>query len=309
MAEPVDVETYRFTPEDLAPDRRLPGISAFMRVKNGADFIEAAIRSHLPHFDEIVVVMNQCTDATPTIVARLAAEFGPRLPSFRYLPKVFPPGSEGHARTPADSPESLVNYYNFALTRTRYRIATKLDDDHIAMPSRLARLTAEMRRRDYRLRDLLCFSGINLARDASNRLGVYAAEPFAGTGDHWFFEVGSDTYFVHDPRFERLRRGHRRRVFGDLAYWHTKYLKTEFGFGGYGIAEDGNRRYEAKQRAFLANRGIFALADLPDHAPRATQLLAFLPLPEKQRLKVDRWRAILAAPPGEAELAEAALRG
>ena len=37
-----------------------------------------------------------------------------------YLPGVFPPGSDGHRTTPPDHPQSLVNYYNFALSRTRY---------------------------------------------------------------------------------------------------------------------------------------------------------------------------------------------
>jgi hypothetical protein len=56
------VEGYRFTPEAPAPDARRPG---FMRVRDGADFVEATIRSHIAHFDEIVVVYNQCRDATP----------------------------------------------------------------------------------------------------------------------------------------------------------------------------------------------------------------------------------------------------
>ena len=87
------VENYRFRPEDLSPGSRLAGIGAFMRIRNGADFLEATIRSHIGYFDEIVAVYNQCTDATPDILARLAAEYGPdRLRVFHYLPKVFPPG-------------------------------------------------------------------------------------------------------------------------------------------------------------------------------------------------------------------------
>lgn len=30
------VEAYRFTPNDLRVDARLPGINAFMRIRNGA---------------------------------------------------------------------------------------------------------------------------------------------------------------------------------------------------------------------------------------------------------------------------------
>ena len=53
------VENYRFTPDDLRADARPPGISAFMRIRNGADFLEAAISSHIDHVDEIVAVHNQ----------------------------------------------------------------------------------------------------------------------------------------------------------------------------------------------------------------------------------------------------------
>ena len=54
----IAVEDYHFTPADLAAGARPPGISAFMRVKNGADFIEAAIRSHIDYFDEIAVASS-----------------------------------------------------------------------------------------------------------------------------------------------------------------------------------------------------------------------------------------------------------
>jgi len=141
------VETYRFSPSDLVRERRPPGISAFVRTRNGADFIEAVIRSHIGHFDEIVVVHNRCTDETPAILARLQSEFGAdRLPVFDYRPEVFPPGSVQHVQEPADSPRSLVTYYNFALARTRFAVALKLDDDHVANAAEVARVVARIRR-------------------------------------------------------------------------------------------------------------------------------------------------------------------
>src|SRR5690606_6749200 len=108
---------------------------------------------------------NQCSDDTPAIAARLAAESDGRVRVFHYAAKVYPPGSPAHAREPADSPSSFVNQSNFALARTRYRVAMKLDDDHLAMDARLAALTGRIRAAGYRLPETLCFSGINLARD------------------------------------------------------------------------------------------------------------------------------------------------
>ena len=71
------ISGYSFTPSDLAVGRRLPGVSAFMRIRNGADFLEATIRSHVAFFDEIVAVYNASTDGTGDILARLAAQSAP----------------------------------------------------------------------------------------------------------------------------------------------------------------------------------------------------------------------------------------
>ena len=67
----LEVEHYRFTPADLNVAERRPGISAFMRIRDGAYSLEAAIRSHIDHYDEVVAVYNRCTDETPEILARL----------------------------------------------------------------------------------------------------------------------------------------------------------------------------------------------------------------------------------------------
>jgi glycosyltransferase involved in cell wall biosynthesis len=300
-----ETDTYSFRPDDLDIAGRFPGIGAFMRVKNGADFIEATIRSHMPHVDEIVVVHNQCTDATPAILARLGTEFGNRLRVFHYRPKVFAPGSDGHAGEPANSPASFVNQSNFALARTSFRVAVKIDDDHLAMDARLARLTARIRADAYRLDRSLCFSGINLARDEAGKVGVLAAEPFVGSGDHFFFEVTPHTYFIHHPRFEDFRHT-KPRVFTDFTYWHLKFLKPDFGFGNRDIAGGGNPRFERKRNAFLADRQVISLAEVRPKVPPLVDLAAMLPLPEKARLRVDRWRRFLTARPTESEMQQAA---
>lgn len=292
------IESYRFSPDHLRSRERVPGISAFMRIKNGAAFLEPTIRSHIDHFDEIVAVYNQCTDATPDILERLAQEYGAKLRVFHYLPRVFPPGSEGHRREPPDSPHSLVAYYNLALSLTKFRVVTKLDDDHVAMPERLAGVASTVRQRSYALgRDMLCVSGINLMRDASGGVGIRADEPFAGAGDHWFFEVGADTYFVHDRRFERLRRGGRRRIFADFTYWHMKLLKPGAGFEHLETAVGS--RY-AKHRARATAARAIALDALSP--PRLSFLGRALPLGSKTRLIGDRWRMFRQRPPNDMPL-------
>jgi hypothetical protein len=299
------VANYSFRKDDLSTGSRLPGISAFMRIRNGAEFLEATIRSHIGKVDEVVAVYNQCTDATAAVLAKLQGQYGTgKLRVFHYLPRVFPPGSPGHAQEPADSPASFVNMSNFALSRTRFRVAMKLDDDHLAMPARLGALARRIADADHILDDVLCFSGINLARDEAGKCGVLASDPLAGAGDHFFFEVGPDTHFIHDRRFEDFSYGGKKRVFGDLAYWHLKYLKADFGFGNREVDDGGNPRFARKRDAFLAARRVIPLVDLVAGAPPELPLPGWL-LPEKARLTRDRWRKLRAAPPAEEEMAAA----
>ncbi|MFN3766060.1 MAG: hypothetical protein ACK4R3_10870 [Aliihoeflea sp.] len=300
------VSGYQFRPADLGVGRRTPGISIFMRVRNGADFLEAAIRSHAGAVDEIVAVHNQCTDGSDEILHRLAVELGPKLRVIHYRDRVFPPGSEGHAREAADSPASFVNMSNFALAQTRHTVAMKLDDDHVAIADRFASLAARVRSSAFRLKETLCFSGINLARGADGSVGVPAHEPLVGTGDHFLFEVRPDTSFRHDPRFEHFNHADPR-VFGDITYWHLKYLKAGLGFANYELDETPNPRFERKKKRLMENRRLLTVKALAAQQPAWAGLARHLPLPEKTRLKLARAACLRTDPPA-LDLDLAALR-
>lgn len=287
---------YSFKPDDLNIGTRTPGISIFMRVRNGADFLEAAIRSHADAVDEIVAVHNQCNDGSDDILLRLRADLGPKLRVIHYLDRVFPPGSEGHAREAANAPSSFVNMSNFALAQTRHTVAMKLDDDHVAIGDRFARLAASVRAQGCRLRQTLCFSGINLARGADGRVGVPAHEPLVGTGDHFLFEVRADTFFRHDPRFEHFHHADPR-TFADITYWHLKYLKGGLGFANYEMDETPNPRFERKKKRLMENRRLLTIDELAATIPAWTGLARYLPLPEKMKLKLARAHALRTDPP------------
>ena len=252
---------YTFHREQLLTERR-PGISGFMRIRNGEDWLEASVESHIPFLDEIVAVYNRCTDRTPEILAQLQRKYPDKIKVIEYLPEVYPVGSDLHKSTPADSVNSIANYYNFALAQTTCRVVTKLDDDHVALPHQLATIVQQIQDRDYRLgKDILCFSGINLVQ-SDGELKAHALTPFAGNGDHWFFEVTPQRYFTKDARFERLkRRGLAIRYCG-IAYWHLKYLKKDQGFGNYKLEENPNSRYHKQLARFEAGKDGISLEEL-----------------------------------------------
>lgn len=292
------VTGYSFRPDDLRVAERAPGISGFMRIRNGEDFLEASIRTHIHAFDEVVAVYNQCTDATPDILARLAQEYGPKLRLFHYADRVYPAGSAEHAAEPADSPHSLVNYYNFALSRTRFTHATKLDDDHLAIAPGLERLVNGVRSGAFG-REMSCFSGFNLARDADGSTGIMVLHPFSGGGDIGIFPVMPETFFTHDRRFERFNADGLSRRFRGFVYWHLKFMKPDLGFGNYELSSQPDGRYARKLSRITAGSQVVPFGDLGSLVGPADRLLMGarrlgLPLPEKLALKADRWMGALA---------------
>jgi hypothetical protein len=248
--QPEMITGYSFRPADLNVAARPPGISAYLRTRNGADFIEPTIRSHIAFYDEIVVVYNQCEDDTAEILMRLAQEFSPKIRLFHYTDRVQPLGSKMHAKTPGNSPESMVNYSNLALVKTRYRSVIKLDDDHLAIPERVADICKQFREGRANTNALHCISGLNNARSADGELGIPAFEPVSGNGDIGYFQMAEDTFFVHDRRFERFGRGKLKRIFAGYLYWHMKFLKTGDGFRNYELLENPNSRFARKRVEF-----------------------------------------------------------
>ena len=254
------VDTFSFNPHLLVPGERLPGVSAFMRIRNGADFVEATIRTHAEAFDEIVAVYNQCEDATPEILARLADEFGPKLRVYHYTPRVHPAGSQAHKTTSGADPSSLVTYSNFALAMTRHRWAVKLDDDHLAIPAAVEGMLRMIRTGSASEDVLHCFSGPNLMRGADGRLAIPVADPVSGGGDIGFFRVREETHFVHDDRFERFARGPLRRRFAGWLYWHLKFLKSGGGFANYELHANAGSRF-ARKREWLQASALWSLPE------------------------------------------------
>lgn len=300
------VSGYSFRPADLRADARRPGIGAFMRIRNGADFLERAIRSHIDIFDEIVAIHQPCTDTTPDILGRLERMYDGKLRVFHYADRVFPPGSAGHAAAPADSPQSMVNYSNFALAMTTTRTVTKLDDDHLAIGAAVAAAVAALRKTGGAGDDMMSFSGINLIRTAGGALAVPEQDPLSGGGDIGFFDVTADTMFTHDRRFERVPRPRGSRRFCGFLYWHLKYLKTGLGFANYDLEENKDSRFARRKRRLETRREVLSLPELRARQRVGLGMRAAALIGEKQRIALDRAHALAETFP-DASL-EAALR-
>lgn len=220
---------------DLAKldEPRKPGISAILRIKNGAEFLRITIESHLSYFDEIVACYNDCSDSTVSILEELQNLYPDKVKIFEYKPFVHPIFSVGHNSVSTQDIHSFANFSNFAFSKASYSIVGKLDDDHLAIDRNLKSVVSRIRNDiASNVKKIYTFSGVNLAFDVNDKLGVYKREPLVGTGDHMYFPVSSKIYFSQEKNveaFKFLDSKYEKKYMGVL-YFHLKHLKSCYGF-------------------------------------------------------------------------------
>ncbi len=214
-------------PPRIVSDKRADGISAMLRVRDGAQFLRIGLDSCIDVFDEIVAVHHQCSDDTPQILHEYAAAYPDRFKVYEYPHEVFPPNTREHAAQGAESPHTIAALCNYALARTTRRFVIKHDADHLYF-SRFAKIADFVRsgRADDGVVHVL---GVNLARSRAGSLGVYLRYPVCGGGDLMFFPVSRDTYFVHTDRYEVLHLPRCRHVDAGFGFWHLKCLQRHYG--------------------------------------------------------------------------------
>lgn len=243
MIEDSALSKYYFSPKMLNNNREM-GISAFMRVRNGEDFLELVIESHINYFDEIIICYNQCVDNTEKILYKLKDKYPKKIKIYHYEPKVYPLGSKEQMAfckesSNINSVHSMANYSNFALSKTTKKIAVKLDDDHFAVSHNLVQALKIIKKNG--LKNIYTFSGVNLLFQGSE-LGVAYNNAFSGNGDIYFFPVSSKSYFVSGPIYETFtvkKMKYKKKYLGIL-YFHLKFLKKNFGLSNYELDDLSN---------------------------------------------------------------------
>ena len=96
---------------------REDGISAFMRIKNGEDYLKASILSIINQVDEIICVFNECNDNTENILIKLEKKYS-KIKVYKYIPSVYVMNSEKYLEIDENSINSFSFYSNFALSKT-----------------------------------------------------------------------------------------------------------------------------------------------------------------------------------------------
>ena len=209
---------------ELPASRTERGVSAMVRVKDEARYVERAVRSIRGVFDEVVVIDNGSRDGTREIVEALgglADEASPlRLLSYPHRLALF--GSE-HAATPVDSVHSAVYFTNWCLSHCRYSHVCKWDGDMIlrqAAAGPFRELLVHVPQTwgpCWELRGQTVYEALD---------GSFWLDPDEVNSEIEIFPIGAPFRFMEHPRWERLRRPvySRRARFEPVCFLEMKFV-------------------------------------------------------------------------------------
>lgn len=250
---------YSVTAEQIYGDKRQPGVSAYYRIYNEEDFLAASVESHLLFFDEIILVHDSTTiDRSPLIAQQLVKKYPDKIKYFIYEPKAFKLRTRKYRILPDYHPNSFVNYYNFALSKTTKQIVAKIDSDHIAISATFARITDNSRNIDFMQNVYYTFCGINLWY-CDGKLYVDPEIIPGQHGDHGFHVMYPEKhYYKKGMRFENgyFSVKNRQLKHAGILYFHLKNMRSTISHHSWRGLSDEIHRQNFKKR-FAKKRHSF----------------------------------------------------
>ncbi len=211
-----------YTDYNIQPvKKRQPGLSAMMRIKDEALFLEAAVKSIAPWVDEIVICLQgKQSDQTPEVAAELLIEYPYKVRVYHY-PFESRPNGPGHDEQPQSSVSERAYFYNWCLSCTTHHHVMKWDGDMVAIDYAGDQIKDALQNHDF-----IRFAGIEIV--AKNPLRVAASRPYTSAEMRIF--RATDSYYVSGKYCESLieQSGKAdKKVFKDPFFLHFKWCKPE----------------------------------------------------------------------------------
>jgi len=185
------IESYYLNPNFYK--NRKHGLSAIMRIKNDENWIFYAIVSILEHVDEIIVVLQNCTDNTEEIVRGIKSD---KIKIYYYPFDSFP-SSENHINYLKNSVFNRAYYYNFALSLSSYSYAWKWDGDHAAFEDRVKEIREIVDSNQY---DIIHYKGYDIYGED---LKFLCKEEFCAN-EPSIFKVNKKTFYFSSKIYEEF---------------------------------------------------------------------------------------------------------
>ncbi len=231
---------------------RNEGISGFMRLRNEAEFLAVSIDSWILYLDELIIVYNDCQDDTESIIQDYINKYPDKIKAFHYIPVVYPQGSELYKHLPSDHFQSLVNYYNFSLSKTTKKWAIKIDGDQVLVKGDKIREKYNQLKIDENNNYVQWLSGVNII-DHKGKLYIPSTARFCNLhGDLWLFRVDKDSIFKKGEEWEFLDLSKRTSLETIFVHYHLKFMKNDYGLSNYELKTNPNSRYYSVYLIFLA---------------------------------------------------------
>lgn len=156
------------------------GVSGILRVKNDAEFLSVCIDSCINCLDELIIVYNDCTDNSPSIIEKKRCEYPSKIKVFEYKPFLYNSNLtkdeyEMVKELPNDSVHLLSNYYNYALSKCEFQYIMKIDADQVYFTSKLQMICdayRENRKSKLKLKETILFSWVLGYLFLGTKLGI-----------------------------------------------------------------------------------------------------------------------------------------
>lgn len=115
---------------------RKNGVSGMMRVRNDSEFIEACVESCIDAIDELIIVYNDCNEDSIAMINKVSTKYHEKVKVFKYDYNIIAWNLDDEIINEIISGEippknTLAGYYNYALSKTSYKYAMKIDADQI----------------------------------------------------------------------------------------------------------------------------------------------------------------------------------
>ncbi len=246
-----DPHNYIANLTDLEIENRAIGISGFARVYNDAPSLEASVKSVIDSIDELMIVVQPCTDNSLEIALKLEQEYPNKIKVFNYKPAVYWSYSmqeHYHLDNPF-SVHSFVNYSNFALTKCKYVHVIKIDTDQIYIKEKMQGIGDSYRGKKYKYGIIERIENFLFPKKPSVLMRNFMKRM---NKNHYFFQQ-------HNSTGEDYPCDHKHLNFclhGGLFWIHTANLKKhrQSAFDNYVLFKDClNKNYKELIEAGINN--------------------------------------------------------